>query len=314
MLKAGLRGKEPGILRARAFLGRVRRRLRRELNQARLLGKRQVVCGACGAKAPVFAVVDGLEYGDCFACGSIAVDAAVIQAVDEGRFARTYDEAYWEMELAGARSRAACEGLARVAEAVLYTARPVEAFIDIGCGAGLLLDALARHLPSKTCFHGVEKFPPPYRTNHPNYHVGDLADLPMRFDAGVCIEVIEHLTPKMAEGLADALAAKSNEGALYLFNTGLADFVRAEDVSYLDPYNRGHIIAWGHQALRSIFEPRGFKVIPLRSWAFAVEYKSNNDVPLLQRAWESRNADVLKDPEMGEVMWLLGRESARLYA
>lgn len=299
---------------ARAFLRRLAGRLRRELLKLRLIGKRGVVCGVCGAKAPVFAVVDGVPYGDCFTCGSIAVDAAVIQAVDEGRFPRTYDEAYWEMELAGARERAACGSLARVAEAVLYTSRRVEAFIDIGCGPGMLLDALVRHLPSKTVFHGVEKFPPPYRTDHPNYHVGDLADLPMRFDAGVCIEVIEHLTPKMAEGLAEALAAKSNEGALYLFNTGLADFVRAEDPSYLDPYNRGHIIAWGHQALCAIFEPRGFKVIPMRSWSFALEYKSNNEVPLLERAWDSLNADLLKDPEMGEVIWLLGRESARLYA
>lgn len=304
---------KPKTLRARTFLRKVRRHLRRWLARVRAVGKRYIVCGACGAKAPLFRIVDGVDYGDCFMCGSIAADASVIQAVDEGRFARTYDDAYWDMELAGARERAACGSLARVAEAVLYASRPVEAFIDIGCGPGLLLDALARLLPSKTCFHGVEKFPPPYRTDHPNYHVGDLADLPMRFDAGVCIEVIEHLTPKMVENLADALAAKSNEGALYLFNTGLADFVRSEDLSYLDPYNRGHIIAWGQQALRDIFEPRGFMFIPMRSWSFAIEYKCDNRVPLVQRAWDGLNADVLKDPEMGEVMWLLGRESARLY-
>jgi hypothetical protein len=278
------------------------------------IARPSLVCGVCGAKAPVFTTVDGLEYGDCLDCGSIAVDAAVIQAVDEGRFAVTYDDAYWQRELGGARERAAGIGLARVAEAVLYAARPIEAFIDIGCGPGVLLDALSRHLPSKTCFHGVEKFPPPYRTDHPNYHVGDLADLPMNFDAGVCIEVIEHLTPKMAASLAEAMAAKSNDGALYLFNTGLAEYVREQDIGYLDPVNRGHIISWGYQALRTLFEPRGFKVIPLRSWAFVVEYKPTNDVPLVQRAWDSLNADVLRDPEMGEVMWLLGRETARLYA
>ena len=273
-----------------------------------------MICGVCGSRAPLFALVDGYGYADCPQCESLAVGPDVIEAIDQGVFPRNYDDSYWNMELESARERASGPALALAAETVLYTLRPIKTFVDIGCGPGFLLDSLAKHIPSKTCFHGVEKFPPDTRTNHPNYNVGELADLPIRCDAGVCIEVLEHLTPKMVTGLADALAAKSNEGALYMFNTGLPDFVRREDPGYLDPLRRGHIVSWGEKALRSIFEPRGFRVIPSRTWAFAVEYGGQAGPDLGVRIWNSPNAELLRDPEMGEVMFLLGRESARVYA
>jgi hypothetical protein len=273
-----------------------------------------MICGVCGAVAPVFAVVDGFEYGDCPSCDSLAVDASVIAMIDEGRFIRHYEADYWEMELPAARQRAWGAGLALVAEAVLYSTRPIRTFIDIGCGPGFLLDALSKHLPSQTVFHGVEKFPPRARTTHPNYHTGDLADIDLECDGGVCMEVFEHLTPNMARNLVDALSRKSNEGALYMFNTGLPTLVKEGNPGYLDPLRRGHIISWGERALRAIFEPRGFKVIPMRSWAFAVEYGPTSPMRPVDRIWNSPNAHLLRDPEMGEVIFLLGRESARTYA
>jgi hypothetical protein len=236
-----------------------------------------------------------------------------MQQVDEGAFVRRYDADYWSAELSAARSRSWGEGLARVGETVLYCERPIEVFLDIATGPGYLLDALAAYLPSRRIFHGVEMFPPPEHSAHPNYLVGGVADFPMAVDAGVCIETIEHLTPRMARGLAEQLAAKCRPDSLILFNTGLSDFTRKEDPGYIDPVHRGHIVSWGMPALRSVFEPAGFKVHPLRSWAFAVEYQPTTDRPLADRIWNSRNAQLLTDPEMGSAMFLLARETARTY-
>lgn len=271
-------------------------------------------CGVCGAEASVFTVIDQFEYGDCTACGSLAVDARVIAEIDGGKALRSYDTDYWRSELAAARERAYGAGLARVAEAVLYTSRPIEKFIDIGCGPGYLLDALAAYLPARSLFYGVERFPPPDHTRHQNYRVGGLSDLDFMCDSGVCIEVLEHLTPRMAEHLASDLAARSRPGALYLFNTGMPQFVKSEDPGYLDPVGRGHIVSWGEAALRNLFEPLGFRVHRARSWAFAVEFQPFDDRALADRIWNSPNASMLRDPVMGDLMFLVGRESARVYA
>ena len=77
----------------------------------------------------------------------------------------------------------------------------------------LLLDALAELVPSLAeRVHGVERFPPPApeRSRSPNYHVGSIADLDGPFDAGVCIEVIEHLTSTILASLLRQLAGKSS--------------------------------------------------------------------------------------------------------
>ena len=56
-------------------------------------------------------------------------------------------------------------------------------------------------------FHAVELIPPPppHRTRNPNYHVGTLADLDGPFDAGIYVEVIEHLTPATLRELEERL-------------------------------------------------------------------------------------------------------------
>jgi hypothetical protein len=272
-----------------------------------------VACAVCEGAAHHFATVDGYPFLECEVCDSIAVDAATMEQVDRGALVRRYDEDYWSAELSAARSRSWGEALARVGEVVLYCERPIQVFLDIATGPGYLLDALATYLPSRPIFHGVELFPPPEHSAHPNYLVGSVADFPMIVDAGVCIETIEHLTPRMARDLAEQLGAKCQPNSLILFNTGLSDFTRNEDPGYIDPVRRGHIISWGLPALRSTFEPAGFKVHPLRSWAFAIEYRPTTDRPLADRIWNSPNAHLLSDPEMGSVMFILGRESARTY-
>jgi hypothetical protein len=268
--------------------------------------------------------VDGVPYYECRACDFIFADPALLARVDAGEPIRRYDAEYWGNELASARERSYGSSLARVAETVLYCRIPVRRFIDIGSGPGYLLDALSCYLPSRReMFYGVEKFPPAEneRTQHVNYLCADLRDVGMKFECGVCIEVIEHLTPSMAANLAVAMAAVSVPGSLYLFNTGLTEFVRMEDPGYLDPYGRGHITSWSVTAARKIFEKEGFAVhpIPGKTWAFLVERMpmpdEANDTPIGQRIWSApkENQDLLRDPAMGEVMYILGRESARAY-
>ena len=152
----------------------------------------------------------------------------------------------------------------RVAETIAYCRLPIHAFIDIGAGPGWLLDAMNVLLPEAIDrFHAVERYPPPlpHRNSNPNYVIGTLGDLRRTFDAGVCIEVIEHLTPVTLRAMAGQLAAVSSPGSLYLFNSGQPDFVEREDPGYLDPHGRGHVVSYSLAGATSIFAPAGFKVV-----------------------------------------------------
>ena len=280
-------------------------------------------CPVCDATDnPRFRDVDGVAYFDCAACGSLFADRALIDRIDAGQATRVYDDRYWQRELADARQRSFGSSLARVAEVLLYARIPVTHFVDVGTGPGFLLDALSYYLPSSQGrFCGVELFPPDeqHRSKHPNYRVGRLRDVALRFQAGSCIEVIEHLTPKMLRALAEDLAAVSDPQAIYIFNSGNPAYVRWEDPGYLDPHQRGHIMSYSHQALSSIFGPCGFTIFPLKgkNWAFVAEYASRSSpgADLADRIWSPapENAAVLNDPQTGELMRILGIESARAY-
>jgi len=281
------------------------------------------ICPLCQGSARHYTVVQKVEYFECTKCDFIFADPDLLRRVDEGEPLRRYDTEYWDSELASARDRSFGSSLARAAEVLLYCRIPVEKFIDIGTGPGYLLDALSKYLPShRNVFFGVEKFPPDQseRTRHENYVCSDLADVGEVFQCGVCIEVIEHLTPAMADRLAAAMRRTSVSGSLYLFNTGLTDYVRREDPGYLDPYGRGHITSWSVTSARKIFGRHGFEVHPIRgkSWAFLVELPpvpGGGGANIGDRIWTAldHNKSLLVDPEMGSVMYLLGLESARAY-
>lgn len=256
-------------------------------------------------------------------CEFIFADPATLQMADSGLPARPYDCSYWESELASARDRAFGPAMARLAETILYARRPVRRFIDIYTGPGYFLDAVQRYLPHvHEHFFGVELFPPAerYRTRHPNYHVGDVSAVPGKFQAGLCMEVLEHLTPAMARKLAFDLAAKSDPEALFLFNTGLVSYLKNEDSAYLDPLHRGHITIWSVTAAKRVFEPAGFSVFAIagKTWAFIVEWQSRFtcDAPANTRVWtpDPQNKAMLADPINGSVMYILGLESARVGA
>lgn len=267
--------------------------------------------------------MQGVLYSECRKCDFIFADTDLLRRVDAGEPLRRYDNEYWNNELASAKERSFGSSLARSAEVLLYCRIPVQKFIDIGTGPGYLLDALSAYLPSHLQkFYGVEKFPPApsERTKHQNYLCSDLADVGDVFQCGVCIEVIEHLTPVMAESLAESIGKVSVPGSLFLFNTGLTEYVRREDPGYLDPYGRGHITSWSVNAARKIFGKHGFAVhaLPGKAWAFLVEFDPTGEFEtrnIRDRIWSALepNKSLLSDPLMGNVMYILGLESARAY-
>lgn len=236
-----------------------------------------IVCPVCDVgKSTFHAKIDGYDYFRCGDCGSLFIDRATLDRIDAGESTRVYDETYWNEELRSARERADGVSLTRAGEAILYARRPVQRFLDVGTGPGYLLDALARNFPAHPgMFHGVELFPPEEHSDHPNYRVGDVGDLRERFDAGICIEVAEHLTPKMLQRLARGLAAISNPGTLWLFNTGMPEFVIEQDPGYLDPLRRGHIVSYGLRGVAHLFEPHEFRISPIpgKSYAWFAEFK-----------------------------------------
>jgi len=278
-------------------------------------------CPVCDHTAVAdFKTVDGYRYFSCHGCHSIFIDPEVISEIDLGRALVEYSDQYWKNELAASAERSYGAALARVAEVFLYARRPIDRFIDIGTGPGYLLDALSGLLPAcSNKFFGIELYPPPRHSSHPNYRIGDITDFPLAFDAGVCIEVLEHLTPRMARSLFAKLASRSAKEAIYIFNTGLPDYVVNEDPDYLDPLGRGHIVSYGLPGVARMAGQFGFCVrpIPGKAWAFVLEYRSPRapDEDVRSRIWDPcpSNVETLKDPVMGQVLYYLGLETARAY-
>jgi 2-polyprenyl-3-methyl-5-hydroxy-6-metoxy-1,4-benzoquinol methylase len=285
--------------------------------------KPSAACICCGANATLFAVKSRditFEYFECSQCETLFIDPSVIARMDAGESIYPYKAEYWIAEVESARHRSFGTSLARMAETVFYARIPVKRFLDIGTGPGFFLDSVAKQLPAKMHhFFGVEKFPPPpeARSKSENYRVGEVKDLDGPFDAGMCIEVIEHLTPTMLRGMLSALANVSSEQACYLFNTGLPAYVKKEDPEYLDPFVRGHIISYSLKAMSSICREYGFTVIPLkgRAWAFLLEYHSVCQDHPTRRIWSvlPENRELLCDPEMGSVLQVLALDTARAY-
>jgi len=261
------------------------------------------------------------DYFSCPRCGAIFIDPRLIEEIDAGKSLVTYDETYWANELPAARERAYGPCLARAAEVIYYCRVPIHRFLDIGTGPGYFLDAIERYLPGSPIFYGSEKFPPPneHRSRSSRYIVGNLGDVANRFEAGMCMEVLEHLTPAMVQALFSELLAVSIPGSLFLFNSGLAEYVRNEDPAYLDPASRGHIVSYTVEALTELLRGIPFTIRSIRgkSWAFCAERQPVEDPKedITQRVWSPlpENIRILEDAAMGSVLKILGRESIRAY-
>jgi SAM-dependent methyltransferase len=280
------------------------------------------ICPICRAPAAFLREVDDVSFYRCSDCGSLFADLAFLDAVDNGT-AANYGDAYWAEEVASARHRSYGGSIVRVAETLRLSRIPVRRFLDIGSGPGFLLDALATLLPgSADMFHGIELLPPPLadRSTHPNYRIGSVGDLDGTFDAGICIEVIEHLTPKILSVLVRQLASRSAPGALYFFNSAQPSFVERTDPGYLDPKRRGHIVSWSIAGARHIFAPAGFNVIPLpgRDWAFLAEFGPPRELTaddLLSWLWRPvpENLAIMRHDPFGPLFETMGLESTRCY-
>jgi SAM-dependent methyltransferase len=137
---------------------------------------------------------------------------------------------------------------------------------DIGCGAGLVTELLAREFPSST-FEGFElsndatEF---WKTRQPlgnlTYTVGNIFDSAQHFDLVVCLDVFEHV-----EDYFGFLRNLRSKGRSFVFNVPLdmnvmkiltpgIRFAR-EEVGHLHYFNR-------YTALRTL-EDTGYKI---RDW------------------------------------------------
>jgi hypothetical protein len=281
-----------------------------------------IACLVCSkTAAEPYRDVQDVHFFKCAACGSLFADPDFIRRVEAGEITN-YQSAYWDSEIRAAEDRSYGGSLLRVAETFRLCRIPIDRFIDIGTGTGSLLDALGTLVPELSDhFWGVEAFPPDdaRRSRHPNYRVGTLADIDGRFEAGTCIEVIEHLSPEMLRSLAKSLAERAAPGALFFFNSAQPSFVETHDPDYLDPLGRGHIVSYSIAGLRQLFEPSGFSIIELpgRDWAFLAEYGSSGveEHDPFHRLWYPvpENMDLLGRARLGPLMIGMGLESARCY-
>lgn len=230
-----------------------------------------------------------------------------------------YGESYWAEELAAAKERSFVVSLARAAEVFVLCTRVIDTFLDIGTGPGYFLDAVTKYLPDSTVnFLGVEMYPPDekFRSTHSGYRVGWLKQFEdSSIDAGICIEVLEHLTPHQVRDLFQLLYLKASSSAAFIFNTGLTDYVKNEDMGYLDKAIRGHISIWSVKAIRELVGDLGWQVspIPKRSWAFLAEKESNSEADFSSRIWVSlpENVNSLCGQSDSKLLYLLGRDSLR---
>jgi hypothetical protein len=280
-------------------------------------------CPVCTEKKiKLFTQVKEYTYYQCSACDVIFISPEILKRIDNGEGLIKYNENYWRDELYAAKERSWGVALARVAEVFLYARIPINKFVDIGSGPGYLLDALQYQLPSSSSkFYANELFPPAdeFCTSNLNYLRGKLLDFTLTFDAGCCIEVIEHLTPDIVKSMFSDLAARSRSNSIYIVNTGLVEYIINEDMGYLDPFVRGHIMGWSIKGLKHLLQPLGFQISPIpgKSWAFIAEYRPNHNFAsgMVDRIWQviPENLNTLKDKKTGDLMYILGLETARAY-
>lgn len=282
-------------------------------------------CPVCNVgKAHKYLEIQGVEYFECMECTSIFADPQFMDKQSDS-VQSNYGEDYWSFEVKSAKDRSFGSSLCRVAETFFYARKPISAFVDIGTGPGYLLDSVSMLMPNyRDCFYGVELNPPPqqFRTTHENYLVGGLEKLPRKVSAGCCIEVIEHLSPKILRNLVSELAAVSEDGAVFYFNSAQPSFVTGTDLGYLDPHVRGHIVSYSIAGLKKIFKQFGFTVIPMpgRDWCFLAEKSDLSESELtadnlMQRVWHPNesNRKMLTDNGFGPLMYTAGLEAARCY-
>lgn len=272
-------------------------------------------CSICGSNKS--AAWFNQDFVECKDCDFIFWRKENLDVASTGS---GYGDNYWNAELASAHERAWGVSVARAAEVVLLAKIPIDKFLDIGTGSGYFLEAMHHFLPNEDItFVGVEKYPPQVdqRSKNKGYIQGwlDLFE-EEEFDGGICIEVLEHLTVVQVQDLFQLLSKKVKENSIFLFNTGLTDYVKEEDPNYLDPLIRGHISIWSVEAITRLVSKFGWQIyeMPNRKWAFLAEKSGVRDDDIFSRIWNPvpQNVNALKGVEQSNLLHIVGRDGLRV--
>jgi hypothetical protein len=79
-------------------------------------------------------------------------------------------------------------------------------------------------------------------------------------------------------------------------------------------------MGWSIKALKILLEPIGFNILPIpgKTWAFIAEFRSDHNFAhkVQDRMWHAlpENQQILKDKKTGELLYILGLETARAYS
>jgi predicted TPR repeat methyltransferase len=166
-----------------------------------------------------------------------------------------FDKAYYDRFYRNPETRATTPAAARrqaefIAAYLRYLEVPVRRFLDMGCGTGVLLRALARQFP-RARFEGVEFSE--YLCGNYGWTQGSVVDYRPRtpFDLVVCNDVLGYLDDADCVAALDNLAAATH-GALYLGvltreDLALCDRARTDDSQVARP------VAWYRERLEDRF-------------------------------------------------------------
>lgn len=246
-------------------------------------------CPVCAELSFFYKTVQGFAFFECSQCSVIHIDVDCLDKIDAGAPIILYQNDYWKQEYSAARQRLPMS-VTRLVEAIYLSQIPVQRVIDIGTGQGLILEEMERFLPvNSRAIFGIEKFPPDIRTRSPGYRIGSLQDIASEglYDAGLCMEVIEHLTPLMVRHLLTELSQLASEGGCFLFNTGLAESVKTRNPDYINPGVLGHIMFWTVEAMNVLGAPLGFTAQRFmdRDWCFILEKTTIALKPITERVY-----------------------------
>jgi 2-polyprenyl-3-methyl-5-hydroxy-6-metoxy-1,4-benzoquinol methylase len=168
---------------------------------------------------------------------------------------QTFDKAYYDRFYRNAKTRAVTPAAARrqaafIAAYLRHLEVPVTRIIDVGCGVGMSLRALARQYP--TAFtHGVEFSP--YLCERYGWQPGSVVDFEAEqpFDLVVCNDVLAYL-PEVECAQALSNLARLCRGALYL-GILTADDADLYDPQRTDPHQHLRPAAWYRRRLQRHF-------------------------------------------------------------
>jgi len=166
-----------------------------------------------------------------------------------------FDKAYYDRFYRNPRTRAVTPAAARRQAAFIstylrYLELPVARIIDVGCGVGTVLRALAKQYP-RALTRGVEFSP--YLCERYGWQAGSVVDYQAEapFDLVVCNDVLAYLDAATCARAIGNLAALSR-GALFL-GILTADDADLYDPQRTDPQQQLRSAAWYRRRLQKHF-------------------------------------------------------------